>query len=113
MSFKPFSGYVENIRLTQEEVDTIKECFKAVFPSTDHLWIFGSRVNMKAKGGDIDLYVETVATDVSEIIRLEREFWIKLQEKFDERKIDIVMNSGRDYHLPIYDVARRDGVMLV
>jgi len=113
MVFKRFSGYVENIRLTADEVDAIKESFKAIFPKSDKLWIFGSRVDMNAKGGDIDLYIECASKDAGEIVRMEREFAYQLEVKLGEQKIDIVINMVSDFHLPIYDVARRDGVRLV
>lgn len=44
------------IRLTLEEINTVKTCFSKFFNPPDKLWVFGSRVRPDAKGGDIDLH---------------------------------------------------------
>jgi hypothetical protein len=56
------------IRLSPIEIDHIIEAFKKHFPQGDGLWIFGSRVDMQAKGGDIDLYVETSLEDLDALV---------------------------------------------
>jgi len=38
-----------SMRLQANEINAIKECFKDVFLATDHIWIFGSRVNNEKK----------------------------------------------------------------
>ncbi len=47
------------IRLTTEEINSIKTIFTKYFSNKDHLWIFGSRVDPTQRGGDIDLYIES------------------------------------------------------
>jgi len=103
----------ENVRLTSFEIDAICESFRRYFAPEDHLWLFGSRVNPKARGGDIDLYVETIL-DASAAVDSDTAFAIELYEKIGEQKIDVVLNLvTRDYKLPIYEVAREEGVQLV
>ena len=46
-----------NIRLKDYEIVAITDAFKKLFLPQDHLWIFGSRVDMDKRGGDIDLYI--------------------------------------------------------
>ena len=54
---------ISHIRLTAFEIDSITHIFKQTFFSDDKLWIFGSRVDMTKRGGDIDLYVQTSIQD--------------------------------------------------
>lgn len=104
---------LKNIRLTPFEIDAICTSFRTYFAAKDHLWLFGSRVNPKARGGDIDLYIETVL-DASTAVDKESAFLFELYDKIGEQKIDIVLNLvTRDYKLAIYEVAREDGVQLV
>jgi len=78
-----------------------------------HLWVFGSRANLNARGGDIDLYVETTLS-ADEAVERERWFVAELYDKIGEQKIDVVLRlRSSDFHLPIYDVAREEGIQLV
>lgn len=47
------------MRLREGDHKAIVEIFKKTFPSSDHLWLFGSRADDTKKGGDIDLYIQT------------------------------------------------------
>ena len=49
---------ITNIRLTEEELKATKDTAKEIFGKDVRVWIFGSRVNPKLKGGDIDIYIE-------------------------------------------------------
>ena len=103
----------KNIRLKPFEIEAICTSFRTYFAPEDHLWLFGSRVNLKARGGDIDLYIETVL-DASSAVDSERAFVFELYDKIGEQKIDVVLNLVTDdYKLAIYEVAREDGVQLV
>jgi hypothetical protein len=103
-----------SIRLSAFEIDSIKSSFKKVFQSeTDHLWIFGSRIDTKAKGGDIDLYIETAEEDLSKILDLKIKFLSDLEWRIGEQKIDIVVNRFKcKTSLQIYEEGKK-GVCLL
>ena len=104
---------VQDVRLKPFEIDAIRSSFRAHFAPEDHLWLFGSRVNPTRRGGDIDLYVETVL-DASTAFNSEKAFVVELWNKIGEQKIDVVLNLVTDdYKLAIYEVARAEGVQLV
>ena len=104
---------LKNIRLKPFEIEAICTSFRKYFAPQDHLWLFGSRANPKARGGDIDLYIETVL-DASTAVDNETAFVIELYDKIGEQKIDVVLHLvTRDYKLAIYEVAREEGIQLV
>ena len=100
------------IRLSDYDLQSIKDLFQKNFPASDHLWIFGSRIYPEKRGGDIDLYIETTLTSIVEIDNAERAFYIQLQDSIGEQKIDIVINNHA-VDLPIYKVAKKEGILLV
>lgn len=102
------------MRLTEKQLTAIKEAFIAHFSKTDSLWLFGSRVNDAAKGGDIDLYIETNHSDGQELMQKKSHFSWDIQKKIGEQKIDIIINSLPSNHtLRIYDEAKTTGVKLL
>jgi hypothetical protein len=67
-------------------------------------------VDDSKRGGDIDLYIEapeSVGCGFDAQIHMIADIW----KQIGERKIDVVVNAGGQ-NLPIYDVAKRDGVWL-
>lgn len=116
----------KSIRLTDDELASIIKAFDFCFTKEDHLWIFGSRVNPDAKGGDIDLYIETTCVD-AEIVLQRRLKYARIlliglypEEKSDygedikdigDRKIDMIINMGGN-QLPIYKIAKTEGIQL-
>lgn len=105
---------MDNVRLSDFYLETIKQTFKNQFGENDRLWIFGSRIEMYKKGGDIDLYVETNESDTRRISDMETKFVTELWKKLGMQKIDIIVNSlASDFELPIYKIAREKGVLLI
>jgi len=102
---------MHTIRLTNEEIEHIKNTFLIFFNPSDKLWIFGSRIDPQRKGGDIDLYIETNFTDPDKITDAKLNFLVSLKEKIGDQKIDVVIKFG-DYEMPIYDYARKEGIRL-
>lgn len=101
------------MRLQDKEVQAIQQSFSSCFGSDDHLWLFGSRVDDAKKGGDIDLYIQT-HLPAEDAYHKRRNFVIDLWDKIGEQKIDVVVHLiDTDFHLPIYDVAKEEGVILV
>lgn len=101
------------VRLKPTDLDAIVQAFKRYFSENDHLWIFGSRVDLQARGGDIDLYVET-KTNAKLAVEAKTKFVIDICKQIGEQKIDVVINLLKDdFNLPIYDIAIKQGVKLL
>lgn len=101
-----------SIRLSDKYLEAICQTFTQVFRKNDHLWLFGSRVYPEKKGGDIDLYVETSFASPEEIVTAKLAFLSKLKLKIGEQKIDLVVRY-QDDDLPIYKIAKTEGVQLI
>jgi len=105
---------IDLLRLKNYEIDAIESSFKKHFGENDHLWIFGSRVNRNLRGGDIDLYIETEISQPESIIAKKSKFVVELYDRLGEQKIDVVINMLKSkIRLPIYEIARKTGVLLV
>ena len=79
------------MRLEEWEINEIKKSLREVFGENAKVYLFGSRIDDRKKGGDIDLYVEADNIDYEK----EKEFWILLQERLGEQKIDIIYNKNK------------------
>ena len=69
------------MRMTLREVETIVSSAHTVFGKNTQVTLFGSRVDDKSRGGDIDLYVEMQAISQGVILDIEN---IKLLKYFNE-----------------------------
>jgi len=74
------------MRLNQEQYKIIKQTVWH-FDSRAQIRLFGSRIDNKKKGGDIDLII------LSSSLKLKDKLMIRsiLKEKLEERKIDIIL----------------------
>jgi hypothetical protein len=102
------------VRLSEHMISAICHQFSTHFLPEDHLWLFGSRMNLLKKGGDIDLYIETMITSHEAVVNQKIAFLCDLKKDIGEQKIDVVIRMiSSSYYLPIYDVAKSEGVLLV
>ena len=79
------------------------------------LWLFGSRVDDSKKGGDYDFFIETTLQDTDEIIERKIALLVKLQgtAQFEDEKIDLVVKrAASSFEMPIYQIARQEGVRI-
>ena len=84
------------MRLTNNEVQIIKETFKDVFED-GKIYLFGSRIDDSKKGGDIDLYIDIpYHLTISEKLEKKSSFRIKLYDMLGEQKIDIVISKDKN-----------------
>ena len=81
-----------------------------VFGNDAELWLFGSRVDDNARGGDIDLYVETA--DETGLLERRLEFQRRLFRLFGDRKVDVVIHPRTRPFSPIHRIARKSGILL-
>lgn len=101
------------MRLTPHQQRIIRQAVRDCFGHRARVTLFGSRADDSARGGDIDLLIETGMTDVDEIVRAEIRFQVKVQQALGEQKIDLLIDyPGRGERPPIFAVAERSGVPL-
>lgn len=75
------------MRLTDTEIQTIKQTAREVFGPDVRVTLFGSRVRDDRKGGDIDLYIaSSMGQDFDHKIR----FLVTLEARMGEQKVDVV-----------------------
>ena len=99
------------VRLSEgEEIKAIAETAKEIFGENVKIWLFGSRVDLDKRGGDIDLYIETEMEE--DILRKKLKFLVKLEKKIGEQKIDVIIRPF-DSKDEISLIAKRTGVRLV
>jgi predicted nucleotidyltransferase len=70
------------------------------------VWLFGSRINDEARGGDVDLYVETDSPALLDELRCK----VSLEEKLD-MPVDLLVRSFQD-DSPIARIAKNQGKRL-
>ena len=99
------------MRLPKKTQQEIIRLFSNYFP-TGKLYLFGSRVDPNAKGGDIDLLCE-IEGDASILLEKRSAFLIALQKKIGEQKIDFVLyRPSEQPDLPIAKIAKSTGVRI-
>ncbi len=113
MNLEPFAlSLSKKLRLTDSQIQTIKQATADIFGPEARVWLFGSRVDDSKRGGDIDLYLELPKIDEKEQKRLETRFWIRLQRALGERRIDVVTHQAGTSLSPIQKQARLTGIQL-
>ena len=76
------------MRLTQNEISVIKKSVLNV-DSQAKIYLFGSRVNDLAKGGDIDILVISGKIGFAEKIKIR----LSIFKNIEERKLDLVVKK--------------------
>ena len=79
------------MHLSQSEIETIKSSVTKEDPEA-RTYLFGSRADKNAHGGDIDLLIESKAIDREGVRRIRLVFFAK----FGEQRLDIVVDNGKD-----------------
>ena len=101
------------MRLTDAQRRAIREAAAECFGPEARISIFGSRADDEARGGDIDLLVETPETDAEELIQQEIAFRARLVRSLGERKIDVLTDYPTRRSRPaVLDHARRTAISL-
>jgi predicted nucleotidyltransferase len=100
-----------SMRLIQEQIAAICLSVNEGFGLGAQVWLFGSRVDDRRRGGDIDLLVRPAATHIRPSLASKVRFLNKLEGRIGERKVDVVVEAADDFR-PIVRVAHETGVLL-
>lgn len=98
------------MRLTEEQIHCLVDATRRSFGANADIWLFGSRVDDKKKGGDIDIYIETdlEKDTVKAKLKMRELIW----PVFGEQKIDILVRRRSHDFSPIHEIARTTGKKL-
>lgn len=101
------------MRLTSQQIESLKQVAAEVFGPQAQICLFGSRADDHRRGGDIDLYVSGVVLSMDAQLDAKLRFLVKAKRLLGERRIDLVFAPmpGQPV-LPIQRIARETGVPL-
>lgn len=99
------------MRLADEQIAAIKQIASRVLGVPNQVWLFGSRVDDTQRGGDIDLLVETDAVLGNRAQAICRIYGAMIMT-LGERKIDLLLKDGQTPPAPVFEIAKRTGVLL-
>ncbi len=99
------------MRLSSRSTSIITTLAQKHFGADASVYLFGSRADDSARGGDIDLYIE-VPKELSDKFRTTNAFNAELQRMLGEQKIDVIVRDGNTVLLPIHVEARTHGVRI-
>ncbi|WP_457642989.1 nucleotidyltransferase domain-containing protein [Persephonella sp.] len=99
---------IKYLRLSEDEIRIIKETAKEVFGKNTKIYIFGSRVDLTKKGGDIDIFI--IPESRNNLFEKKLKFLVKLKTKIGEQKIDVIV-KGLDKG-EIVNIAKKTGVLI-
>lgn len=99
------------MRLTTPQRLALKQRFMDELGPDCEIRVFGSRVNDKARGGDLDLLVQCPR-------RLHRKVWLaarlaaSAERLLDGRKVDVLLIDADTLLQPVHHAALREGIPL-
>lgn len=102
-----------SVRLSEQDKAGLLETLETELTKCGggQVWLFGSRVNMAAKGGDIDLYLE-LNQPIENKMAFSIHLSIALEKKLGERKIDLVIKAPNTPDSALHQIAKQRGVLL-
>lgn len=99
------------MRLTHDQQILIRSAGVEIFGENVNVWLFGSRVDDNRRGGDIDIMLD-IPEPVNNPALLAARFSVKVTRLMQGRKVDVLLLAPNLMHLPIHDVAFKEGIKL-
>ena len=104
------------MRLTPAQQQLVPRLVHQHFGPQARVWVFGSRVNDQARGGDFDFLVRCDDLNATGLVQAKLKLMADLHDTpdFEDERLDVVLYSS---HLdpqpqPIHEVALKEGVEL-
>jgi len=95
------------MRLTASEITAIREEIGRLDPEAE-VYLYGSRVDDRARGGDVDLLVISETLGFREVLRLRT----RILERIGWQQLDLVVRRHDQANDPLAVMARQSGVKL-
>jgi uncharacterized protein len=99
------------MRITSEQISTIRMSAAQLAGDAARVWLFGSRVRDDARGGDVDLLLE-LDEAVAEPAQLSARLAARVSRAMHGRKVDVVIKAPNLLLLPIHAIALAEGIRL-
>ena len=99
------------MRLKSTELDIIQQSAASLFSEEVGVWLFGSKVDDSARGGDIDIMIDSPHDVVSPALQAAR-LSAGISRKMAGRKVDVVIAAPNLLELPIHRCARSQGLLI-
>ena len=99
------------MRLTSEQIQTIRTGVAQMAGQGAQVLLFGSRLHDQARGGDADLLLELDAP-VDEPAQLAARLTVRISRAMHGRKVDVVVKAPNLMHMPIHTIAMQEGIRL-
>ena len=99
------------MRLSDFEIETIKTVASLHFGSDVQVFLFGSRADDSARGGDIDLFV--TASDTEKLnTRTKISFMTDIIMLIGDRHIDVILDNKKRIEDPFLRTIRKSAVKI-
>ena len=99
------------MRLSSEQISTIRKLTSHIAGASARVWLFGSRVRDDLRGGDVDLLI-ALDSEVLEPAQLSARLAARVSRSMSGRRVDVLVRAPNLMHFPIHDVALAEGVLL-
>lgn len=99
------------MRLTSEQIDTIRRVVREEVGHDVGVRLFGSRLDDDARGGDVDLLVQS-SRPIDGPALCSARISARLIRAFRGRRVDVVLSAPNLKRLPIHEIAEEEGVVL-
>jgi len=99
------------MRLTELQTNLIRQLARQVGGDQSRVRIFGSRLDDAAHGGDLDLMLE-LPEPIDNPALMAAQLAALVSRAMFGRKVDVLLSAPNLMHLPIRDIAFKEGRLL-
>lgn len=99
------------MRLTEDQILTIRQLTAEIAGAQARVRVFGSRLDDDARGGDLDLMLE-LPDPVDNPALIAAMLSAKISREMHGRKVDVLLSAPNLMRLPIHDIAFQEGILL-
>lgn len=99
------------MRLTSEQIQSIRQIGQQLAGPQARVRVFGSRLDVAARGGDLDLLLEC-PEPVENPALLAAQMAAQVSRAMHGRKVDVLISAPNLRRLPIHELALNEGKVL-